>query len=87
MTGRWKNHWLISRLKMDLSLKGLLLQDQLSLEPVVDNVAPYSALENILVQKLTTEYKIGMERLVKSKTPPMKASELWQDKPAVLLCI
>ncbi|XP_038999473.1 peroxiredoxin-like 2A [Hibiscus syriacus] len=28
-----------------------------------------------------------MEPLVKSKTPPMKASELWRCKPAVLLCI
>ena len=55
--------------------------------PVVDSVAPHSAIENISVQKLTPAYKIGMERLVKSKTPPMKASELWRDKPAVLLCI
>ncbi|XP_044494476.1 peroxiredoxin-like 2A [Mangifera indica] len=28
-----------------------------------------------------------MERLVKTKTPPMKALELWREKPAVLLCI
>ncbi|KAM7264610.1 hypothetical protein ACFE04_002293 [Oxalis oulophora] len=55
--------------------------------PVVDQVASYSSLETISVQKLTPEYKIGMERLVKTKTPPMKASELWKDKPAVLLCI
>ncbi|XVE91694.1 hypothetical protein REPUB_Repub01dG0032700 [Reevesia pubescens] len=55
--------------------------------PIVDSVAPNSAIENISVQKLTPAYKIGMERLVKSKTPPMKASELWRDKPAVLLCI
>ncbi|KAL9401920.1 hypothetical protein Peur_005769 [Populus x canadensis] len=55
--------------------------------PVVDSVAPYSTIENISVQKLTPEYKIGMERLVKTKTPPMKASELWRDKPAVILCI
>ncbi|CAN0923490.1 Peroxiredoxin-like 2A [Linum grandiflorum] len=55
--------------------------------PVVDQVAPISAIENITVQKLTPEYKIGMERLVKSKGPPMKASELWRDKPAVFLCI
>lgn len=53
--------------------------------PIVDDVAPYSALENISIQKLTPAYKIGMERLVKSKTPPMKASELWRDKPALLL--
>ncbi|KAK9107106.1 hypothetical protein Syun_023117 [Stephania yunnanensis] len=55
--------------------------------PIVDSVAPYSAIESISVQKLTPEYKVGMERLVKTKTPPMKASELWRDKPAVLLCI
>ncbi|GMJ13418.1 hypothetical protein HRI_005011000 [Hibiscus trionum] len=55
--------------------------------PVVDIVAPYAAIENISVQRLTPVYKIGMEPLVKSKTPPMKASELWRDKPAVLLCI
>ncbi|XP_057743433.1 uncharacterized protein LOC130961515 isoform X1 [Arachis stenosperma] len=55
--------------------------------PVVDQVAPYSAIENISVQKLTPEYKIGMEPLVKTKTPPMKASELWRHKPAVFLCL
>ncbi|GMN42086.1 hypothetical protein TIFTF001_011298 [Ficus carica] len=55
--------------------------------PVVEQVATYSTIENISLQKLTPEYKIGMERLVKSKAPPMKASELWRDKPAVLLCI
>ncbi|KAJ7953981.1 Thioredoxin-like protein aaed1, chloroplastic [Quillaja saponaria] len=55
--------------------------------PISDQVAPYSAIENISIQKLTPEYKIGMERLVKTKAPPMKASELWRDKPAVLLCV
>lgn len=55
--------------------------------PVSDQVAPYSAIENISVQKLTPEYKIGMEPLVKSKAPPLKASELWRDKPAVILCL
>ncbi|KAI5352948.1 hypothetical protein L3X38_005840 [Prunus dulcis] len=55
--------------------------------PVVEKVAPYSTIENISIQKLTPEYKMGMEHLVKTKTPPMKASELWQNKPAVLLCI
>lgn len=55
--------------------------------PIVDTVAPYSIIENISIQKLTPEYKIGMERLVKTKTPPMRASDLWRDKPAVLLCI
>ncbi|KAL2484729.1 Uncharacterized protein Adt_29485 [Abeliophyllum distichum] len=55
--------------------------------PIVENVAPYSTIENISVQKLTPEYKTGMEHLVKTKTPPMKASELWREKPAILLCI
>ncbi|XP_077237665.1 uncharacterized protein LOC143879267 isoform X2 [Tasmannia lanceolata] len=55
--------------------------------PVLDSVAPYSAIENVSVQKLAPEYKIGMERLVKSKAPPMKASELWRDKPAILICV
>ncbi|KAJ8774513.1 hypothetical protein K2173_016959 [Erythroxylum novogranatense] len=55
--------------------------------PVVDVVAPYSSIEGILIQKLTPEYKIGTQRLVKTKTPPLKASALWQDKPAVFLCI
>ncbi|KAF3651721.1 putative chaperonin 60 subunit beta 4, chloroplastic-like [Capsicum annuum] len=55
--------------------------------PVVENVAPYSSIENISVQILAPEYKIGMERLVKTKTAPMKASKLWRDKPAVFVCI
>ncbi|GJZ65032.1 putative U-box domain-containing protein 42 [Tanacetum coccineum] len=29
----------------------------------------------------------GMERLVKIKTHPMRVSNLWRDKPALLLCI
>ncbi|KZV50030.1 hypothetical protein F511_12904 [Dorcoceras hygrometricum] len=55
--------------------------------PVVENVASYSVIDSISVQKLTPEYKIGMEPLIKSKTPPMKASELWRDRPAILVCI
>lgn len=52
---------------------------------IAKNVAPYSSIHNISVQKLTPEYKNGMEHLIKTKTPPMKASELWCHKPAVLL--
>lgn len=55
--------------------------------PGIENVAPYSSIQNISVQKLTPEYKIGMERLVKNKAPPLKASELWRDQPAVVFCI
>lgn len=54
---------------------------------IVDKVARYSVIENISVRKLTPEYKIGMERLVRTKTESIKASELWRDKPAVLLCM
>lgn len=54
---------------------------------IVKSVAPYSTIENISVQKLTPEYKIGMERLVKTKTPPVKSLELWREKPAIFLCI
>ncbi|CAN1779915.1 Peroxiredoxin-like 2A [Linum perenne] len=54
---------------------------------VVEQVAPYSSIENITVQKLTPEYKIGMARLLKTKAPPMKVSELWRDKPAIFLCV
>ncbi|GAU21708.1 hypothetical protein TSUD_242790 [Trifolium subterraneum] len=54
---------------------------------VSDQVASYGSIENISVQKLTPEYKIGMEPLVKIKTPPFKASELWRDKPTVFFCL
>lgn len=54
---------------------------------VVDDVAPYSSIENISIQKLTPEYKAGVENLVKKKAPPMKASMLWTEKPAVLFCV
>ncbi|KAI5436397.1 hypothetical protein KIW84_022759 [Lathyrus oleraceus] len=46
---------------------------------VSDQVINYCAVENISVQKLTPEYKIGMQPLVKIKTPPLKASELWRN--------
>lgn len=55
--------------------------------PIVDKVAPYPAIEGISIQKLAPEYKYGMEGLVRTKAPPMKASDLWRDRPAVLLCI
>ncbi|XP_043699101.1 peroxiredoxin-like 2A isoform X2 [Telopea speciosissima] len=55
--------------------------------PVVDDVAPYSAIKNISVQKLNEDCKIGKEQLMKTKAPQMKALELWLDKPVVLVCI
>ncbi|KAJ4975015.1 hypothetical protein NE237_008189 [Protea cynaroides] len=54
--------------------------------PVVDDVAPYSAIKNISVQRLTQEYKIGKEK-TKAPATQMKALELWLDKPVVLFCI
>ncbi|MCD9638908.1 hypothetical protein HAX54_023081 [Datura stramonium] len=44
--------------------------------PVIESVAPCSSIKNTSVQKLMPDYKIGMEHLVKTKTLPMKASEL-----------
>ncbi|XP_058112444.1 uncharacterized protein LOC131255671 isoform X2 [Magnolia sinica] len=55
--------------------------------PVVENVAPYSSIESISVQKLAPEYKVGMDSMLKLKTPPMKASELWLEKPVLLMCV
>lgn len=50
---------------------------------VVEDVAPLSVIEKISVRKLTSPYNF----LVKTKPPLIKASELWRDKPAVILCI
>ncbi|KAM0942599.1 putative alkyl hydroperoxide reductase subunit C/ Thiol specific antioxidant [Dioscorea sansibarensis] len=55
--------------------------------PIADDVAPYGSIENISVQKLAPEYKVSMERLVLAKAPPMKASDLWRNKPTILLCV
>ncbi|KAF5187378.1 hypothetical protein FRX31_023035 [Thalictrum thalictroides] len=82
-------------LRADTFIKGIVaaepaeprLCDCIQPPPIVDDVSPYSAIENISVQKLTLEYKTGMERLVKRKTPPMKASGLCRDKPPILLSI
>ncbi|KAG0464468.1 hypothetical protein HPP92_020537 [Vanilla planifolia] len=55
--------------------------------PIVNDVAPYSSIEKVSLQKLTPEYKVGAQHLVKTKAPPVKASDLWAEKPTVLLCI
>lgn len=54
---------------------------------VVDDVAPHSSIANVPVQKLAPEYKASVPRLLQSKAPPMKASDLWSEKAAILLCI
>ncbi|KAJ1412071.1 Thioredoxin-like superfamily [Sesbania bispinosa] len=75
------------RIKDGHVFKGIVACGCVKPPPVSDQVAAYSAIESISVQKLTPEYKIGMEPLVKTKAPPLKASELWRDKPAVFLCL
>ncbi|PKU76483.1 uncharacterized protein LOC110099495 isoform X1 [Dendrobium catenatum] len=55
--------------------------------PIVNDVASHSSIANISVQKLTPEYKAGVQRLLENKAPPMKASDLWSNKATVLLCI
>eukprot|EP00249_Psilotum_nudum_P011136 c22984_g2_i1 orf=196-1494(+) len=58
--------------------------------PVSELVAPLSALENISVQKLTPEYKAGIDPWAygELKTPPpMKAADLWSVKPTLVFCI
>ncbi|GLJ14439.1 hypothetical protein SUGI_0233480 [Cryptomeria japonica] len=55
-----------------------------------EDVVPYTMIEGISVKKLTPDYKVGMEAwaIGELKTPPpMKAGDLWLDKPAVVLCI
>ncbi|XP_020579941.1 uncharacterized protein LOC110024362 [Phalaenopsis equestris] len=54
---------------------------------IVEDVASHSTLGNIAVQKLTPEYKVGVQRLLETKAPPMKASDLWSEKATILLCI
>ncbi|XP_020700188.1 uncharacterized protein LOC110112333 [Dendrobium catenatum] len=55
--------------------------------PIVEDVASYSSIANVAVQKQTSEYKVGVESKVASKLPTMKASDLWREKAAILLCI
>ncbi|KAK4788818.1 hypothetical protein SAY86_020137 [Trapa natans] len=83
------------KIKEDYVFKGILAAGPVEpracgcVQPpqVTEKVAPYYAIENISVKKLMSEYKIGMEWNVKAKTATVKASELWRDKPAVLLCM
>ncbi|KAJ6817756.1 uncharacterized protein M6B38_409005 [Iris pallida] len=53
----------------------------------VDDVASYSSIEKISIRKITTEYMAGMDFSMEMKAQPMKASNLWRDKPVILLCL
>ncbi|KAL5725693.1 hypothetical protein ACHQM5_008809 [Ranunculus cassubicifolius] len=52
-----------------------------------NNISPYSTIESISVQKLTPEYKIGLENSLMTNAATIKSSQLWRDKPAVVLCV
>ncbi|KAH7280495.1 hypothetical protein KP509_37G070500 [Ceratopteris richardii] len=58
--------------------------------PIPDDVVPLSVLDKIFVQKLTPEYRPGMDpwSLGWLKIPPpMKICDIWSSKPTVVLCI
>ncbi|XP_020583339.1 uncharacterized protein LOC110026654 [Phalaenopsis equestris] len=54
---------------------------------IVEDVAPYSSLANITVERRTSEYKVGVQSVAASNFATMKASEMWKEKAVVLLCI
>ncbi|KAK1297775.1 hypothetical protein QJS10_CPB15g01092 [Acorus calamus] len=55
--------------------------------PIGEDVASYSSIENVVVEGLTAEYRIGAGMDLRVSAEAMKASDLWKDKPAVLLCV
>ncbi|XP_031481726.1 uncharacterized protein LOC116251539 isoform X1 [Nymphaea colorata] len=83
------------RIKEGHSFKGIVASavaeprpdDPVKPPHMTQDVVPYSTIENITVQKLVPEYKIGMEPLVKLKPMTMKSSDLWHERPVVLLCL
>ncbi|CAM6017903.1 unnamed protein product [Sphagnum balticum] len=56
-----------------------------------EEVTPLSVLEKIMIQKLTPEHKKGNNPFKASQPiklpPPSKASELWANQPALILCL
>ncbi|MCO5603721.1 hypothetical protein L7F22_057872 [Adiantum nelumboides] len=59
--------------------------------PIPDDVAPLSVLDKINVQRLTPEYRPGVELWDSPNElkapPPMKASDIWLSKPTIIFCI
>lgn len=58
--------------------------------PVADDVASLSVLEKISVQKITPEYRPGIDLWGQGEIrtpPPMKATDIWSTKPALVFCI
>ncbi|KAJ7545023.1 hypothetical protein O6H91_09G103500 [Diphasiastrum complanatum] len=57
---------------------------------IVDNVTPLSVLEKIVIQKLTPEYREGLNPWASSDIkvpPPTTAGELWATRPTLIFCI
>ncbi|CAI9775179.1 unnamed protein product [Fraxinus pennsylvanica] len=67
----------------------LYLHDRGGLVQFADNLeSSEKCLPELLsLSTMDLSSQSGAERLVKTRTPPMKASELWCEKPAILLCI
>lgn len=58
--------------------------------PVAKDVAPLSVLDKIFLQKLTPEYRPGVDPWGQGEIkvpPPMKASDIWSTKPTIVFCI
>eukprot|EP01018_Ginkgo_biloba_P014920 Gb_20082 [translate_table: standard] len=80
--------------KMQMKTNSIPIQSRLCglIKPpiVAEDVAPFSVIQSISVQKLTPEYKVGMDPWALGElkaSPPMRASELWTTKPTIFLCI
>ncbi|KAJ7534738.1 hypothetical protein O6H91_12G001400 [Diphasiastrum complanatum] len=57
---------------------------------IVDNVTPLSVLEKIPIQKLTPEYRKGVDPWAlggMKVPPPSRAGELWAKRPTLILCV
>lgn len=57
---------------------------------IAEDVAPLSVLDKISVQKITPEYRPGVDIWGQGELrlpPPMKASDIWISKPTIVFCI
>lgn len=58
--------------------------------PVASDVAPLAVLDKIFVQKITPEYRPGVDPWGQGELklpPPMKVSDVWSTKPTIVFCI
>lgn len=80
------SHAIFSAPKVEPRLCGLV-----KLGVMKEEVTPLSALENIMIQKLAPQHSKGVNPF-KGKEPiqlaaPFKASQLWAEKPTLILCL